>query len=142
MQDQFYLFDFVTQYSLEAPTVDTVADLEFEDWSRFTNFLSDRSFAYETDSEKALQALQNKSSSEGFSISSEIEQIQKSLATQKNAELEKHKEPILNLIEKDLASRSFFQDGKIKMGLRNDPEIKEAIALFNDLERYQGLLDD
>lgn len=140
LQDQYYLFDFVTEYALEAPKVDTVADLEFKDWTRFTNFLQDRSFAYETDSEKALQELLDQSEAEGFAISEEAKKIRQSLATQKNAELEKHKESILNLIEKDLASRQFFQDGKIKIGLRNDPEIKEAIALFNDMDRYQALL--
>jgi len=44
------------------------------------------------------------------------------------------------LIEKEIASRYYYQQGKIKIGLRNDDEIKEAITLLRDEAKYKSLL--
>ena len=53
----------------------------------------------------------------------------------------KHKETISNIIEKEIVSRYYFQKGKIEVGLKNDEEIKEAIAIINDTGEYKKLLN-
>ena len=54
--------------------------------------------------------------------------------------LEKYKTEIMNLIEKEIAARHFYASGRIKIGLRNDPEVKEAIGLLRQPLRYNELL--
>jgi carboxyl-terminal processing protease len=44
------------------------------------------------------------------------------------------------MIEKEIVSRFFYEKGRIKIGLRNDPEIKEAVKLFDDKSKYDTLL--
>ena len=44
------------------------------------------------------------------------------------------------MIEKEIVGRYYYQKGKIQIGLRNDKEIKEAVKLLNDKEKYASLL--
>ncbi len=44
------------------------------------------------------------------------------------------------MIEKEIASRYYYEKGKIQMGLRNDKEIEESIKLLKDTGKYQKLL--
>ena len=43
-------------------------------------------------------------------------------------------------IEKEIAARYYFESGKIQIGLRNDSEVREAIALINNPAKYDKLL--
>jgi len=45
------------------------------------------------------------------------------------------------MIEKEIASRYFYEKGKIEIGLRNDVEIKEAVRILNDEETYKKILN-
>ena len=47
---------------------------------------------------------------------------------------------IVDQIEKDIASRYYYQTGKVKMRLKNDQEIEDAIKLLGDDAKYQSLL--
>ncbi|NRB51579.1 MAG: S41 family peptidase [Saprospiraceae bacterium] len=137
---QNILFDYVTDYCLKNDSIAAINDYHFEDYDDFLTFLNDRSFAYDSESEKLLKKLKKESSKEGFSLTSEIEMLEKKVQTAKEGELKKYKDDIIDLIEKEIASRYYYQIGKIKMGLRNDKEIKEAVSLFGDLDKYNKLL--
>ena len=47
---------------------------------------------------------------------------------------------IISIIEKEIAGRYYYQQGEVQMGLRNDREVQEAIAVLNDPARYNSLL--
>ena len=66
--------------------------------------------------------------------------LQSKLAEAKKLELERNKTVIIDLIEKDIAGRFYFQNGKIQIGLRNDQEIKDAVDVLGDGKRYEKLL--
>ena len=58
----------------------------------------------------------------------------------KKDDLYEFKAAIVDQIEKEIASRYYFESGKIQIGLRNDSEIQEAIALINNPTKYKQLL--
>ena len=45
------------------------------------------------------------------------------------------------MIEKEIASRYFYEKGKIEIGLRNDIEIKQAVSLLNNDTEYKKALN-
>jgi carboxyl-terminal processing protease len=53
----------------------------------------------------------------------------------------RNKERILHEIEQEIVGRYYFQRGKVRKNLVNDPEIKAAINLLNDPTRYQSILE-
>jgi len=137
------IFNYVTEYCLENENVPEIADFEFTKYDDFVQYLSDKGFEYETESEKILKDLIEKAEKEEMlsSIQNDIKAIEDKIDVEKKNELMKHQETISNIIEKEIAGRYYFQKGKIEVSLKNDDEIKEAIAIINDTEQYKKLLN-
>lgn len=134
------IFDYVSNYCAENPEIAAVEDFHFEDFEGFLSFLENRNFEYESETEIMLQKLMVKSTTEGINLDDNIQAIQRQIEAAKRDELQTHRDEIVDLIEKEIASRYFYQRGKVQMGLRNDEEIQEAIELINAPDRYKEIL--
>ncbi|MEM9920026.1 MAG: S41 family peptidase [Bacteroidota bacterium] len=136
------LFDYITQYILKNEKIASVDELKFTKFEEFTKYVEEQDFEYNTESEKILTQLKEQAEREGYSdmIDASIRQIEQSIQTEKKNDLVKYKDVIVGLLEKEIASRYFYQKGKIQLGLKNDPEIKEAVSLLNDSARYKSIL--
>ncbi len=136
------IFEYATEYTLKHPQIDSVDLFKFEDFDDFVSFLQKKNFKYETKSEKALEKLGKIADKEGFAevFKMDLKTIQNKIDEEKKNELYENKEAIISLIEKEIASRYYFQKGRIQIGLRNDQEIKEALEIFKDENRYRELL--
>lgn len=136
------IFDYVTQYTLKHPSIPTVENFEFKDFGDFLAFLEEKQYHYETDSERLLARLKQKSEEESYlgKIQSELTAIENKILSEKKNDLAKYKEVIVDLIEKDIASRYYYQKGRIQVSLKNDQEIKEAISILGDEAKYKNLL--
>jgi len=143
LRDQFIIFDYVTQYVTAKPEVTDPKTFNFDDWDGFVNFAKQNKFEYETKTEKALAKLRKVAEKQELlaDMTAQIQTLENTVAESKSQALERNKAAIVNLIEKDIASRFFFQKGKIEVGLKNDPEIKEAVKILGDPEKYKALLE-
>lgn len=140
LQEQFILFDYVTQYVADMDTLANVKEFHFTQWDDFKAYLQKRNFQYQTETDKLIEKTLEQAKKDGFEKLVDAANLQQQLDAAKKAELEKNKAAIVDLIEKDVASRFHFQNGKIQIGLRNDQEIKDAIGLLNDPGKYSKLL--
>lgn len=138
---QNVIFDFVTQFVLENDSIPAVEDFSFTDFNSFMSFLEKQKFQYDTDSEKLLDKMKKKSKEEGLDIAQDIDALAFKIKASQQGEVEKYEEVILDLIETEIASRYYYQNGKIQMNLKNDSEIENAIELLRDKERYSSLLN-
>ncbi len=137
------IFEYATNFTLNNSEIASVADFKFTKFDDFAAFLQKKNFQYETKSEKVLESLQRVAKREGFedSFKTDLKTIQNKIETEKKNELYENKEAITSLLEKEIASRYYFQKGRIQIGLRNDLEIKEALAVIKDQSKYKKLLD-
>jgi len=138
--EQHLIFDYVTQYCLKHDSIVNVEDFRFDQYDEFISFLDNKDFQYDTGSEKLLKKLESKSEEEGYELGSQITALKKEIEASKKNALVEYKKEITDLIEKEIASRYYYQEGKIKMGLRNDVEIDSAIELLHDRDRYNKVL--
>jgi carboxyl-terminal processing protease len=138
--EQHFIFDYVTQFCLKNETIAAVEDFRFTNWSDFMQFLGQRNFEYDLESEKLLKQLKEKSGKEGFSLDAEIKTMEGKIKASKQNEIEKYKQVITNILEKEIAGRYYYQRGKTQMGLRNDQEISQAIEVLRDPAKYNKLL--
>jgi carboxyl-terminal processing protease len=69
-------------------------------------------------------------------LSDEIVKLKQKISASKSDELQASKEQIIDEIEKEIVSRYYFQNGKVQLTLDNDPEVKEAISILKDSNRY------
>ncbi|MEM6878513.1 MAG: S41 family peptidase [Bacteroidota bacterium] len=134
------LFDYVNQWVLNHPTIDSVADFRFADWDNFTQFLSEGEYAFTSQTERLIEKAQTQASEEGYSIDAQIASLQAAIDSRQTEAINEYQDEIIKLIEKEIASRYYYQKGRVQMGLRNDAEVVEAISILNDAARYNGVL--
>ena len=116
--------------------------LSESDWQEFEAFLKDKEYEYTTETEETLQKLEKASKEEKYydAIKGEIETAKARLKADKQSDVEKYKSDIKELLEDEIASRYYYQRGRIEAGFDDDVDIQEAIRVLGDPERYQKIL--
>ncbi len=138
--DQNIIFDFVTDFTLKNAKIDSVETFEFTDFDGFAKYVQSKNFDYQTATEKKIIELRDIATRESLPLDNEIAGLENKIKAEKKGELLKNRDRILHEIEQDIVGRYYFQRGKVRKNLVNDPEVKEAIKLLNDPERYNGIL--
>ena len=138
--DQNIIFDFVTDFTLKNAKIDSVETFEFTDFDGFAKYVQSKNFDYQTATEKKINELRDVAARESLPLNNEIAGLENKIKAEKKGELSKNRDRILHEIEQDIVGRYYFQRGKVRKNLVNDPEVKEAIKLLNDSERYNGIL--
>lgn len=92
--------------------------------------------------DEAISNLAEVSESENIkdSIKVELELLRNLANDLKARQFNDHKEELKNLIEKEIVTRYYYQEGKIRNALSDDPDIIEAIKILSDNTRYQSIL--
>jgi carboxyl-terminal processing protease len=138
--DQNIIFDYATQFSQNRASIDSVEIFEFTDFAGFTQFATDKNFDYQSHSEKKLAELRQTAEREKWNLNAEISALEQKIQAEKKDEIQRQREAILHEIEQEIVGRYYFQRGKVRKNLVNDPEVKEAITLLNDSARYDAIL--
>ncbi len=138
--DEHLIFDFVTDWAHDHPTIDTVTEFSFTEFDQFERFLHERDFSYDSEAEGMLAELQEQAAEEGIDISADIQALQRSIDAAQDNELAQYRDDLIDMIEKEIAGRYFYQRGKVQMGLRNDVEIEEALRILGNPEQYRDIL--
>ncbi len=136
------IFNYVTGYTLKHKEIKSIKEFEFTEFDNFVSYLSSNDFKYETKSEKVMNQLIKKAEEEKLltSLEADINSMKAKIKKDKEKGLMNYKEAIINEIEKEIVKRYYFQKGKIQIGLKNDQEIKDAIDILRDKEKYNKLL--
>ncbi|MCP9234316.1 S41 family peptidase [Lewinella sp. JB7] len=138
--EDYIIFDFVNEWVRDRPTIDSVADFRFTDWDKFEAFLNRADFNFTSKAEEFLENAAERAREEGYDISAELADIQAKVDREQATAIASLKSEIVGIIEKEIAGRYYYQRGQVQMGLRNDKEVREAIAVLNDRARYDDLL--
>lgn len=118
----------------------TISDAAFED---FKLFISTKDYDFITKSEKSLEDLRKNAEEEKYyaDLKSELDSLQLKLAHNKLDDVMKNKEEIIFILEEEIATRYFFQTGRIRKSLLHDIELDKAIDVLNDTVFYSGILN-
>jgi carboxyl-terminal processing protease len=142
LKEKFLIFDYVTQFCLKNEKIEEPEKFRFAQFDDFVDFLTKKNFSYDSESEKLLKKLKEEASKEKYAgtIDAELKAIEGKIKSDKKNDLLKHKDEIVSEIERQIVARYYFEKGQIKIGLRNDSEIQEAIKLLDDNGRYKSIL--
>ncbi len=138
--DQNIIFDYATQFALKHATIDSVELFNFTNWDEFNSFVQGKNFTYQTVAEQKMGELRAAAANENITLGPDFDDLTKKMAAEKKVALEKNKARIVHEIEQEIVGRYYFQRGKVRKGLKNDPEVDEAVRLLNDPVRYKTLL--
>ncbi len=138
------IFDYATKYRNRHASIAPAKDFKLTDadFTDFKTFLSDKKYDYQTASEKALEDFKKKAEDEKYfeAVQSQYQQLKQNLTRDKQADLEKNKSEIIELLESEIAKRYYFQKAEFEMAAKHDEDVKLAIKLLNDLPRYNSIL--
>lgn len=140
LQDQDIIFRYVTEYCKGKEKMPEVKDLRFTEFDSFLAFVQKENFVFRTESEKLLEQFKQKAKDEGYEINSSITAMESALTTAQLDLIRKHKDLISKLIEKDIAGRYYYANGRAQIGLLRDPEVQEAVKVMRDQARYKTIL--
>jgi carboxyl-terminal processing protease len=142
LRKQDIIFKYVTEYCSQYDSIATIEEFNFDEYDDFVKYVTKSNFNYTTNAETALNELTGMVFDRNLDkeLQSELSAISKNLETDKEEHLQRYRQEIINEIEMDIVGRYQFENGKTRQKLKNDPELKEAIAILNDSMRYFEML--
>lgn len=138
------IFNFATSYAQEHATI--VSPEEFKlssvDYNAFKQKVLSTEFEYSTATQMKLEETLETAKREGYdqSIINEYEKLYAKVKASKEKDLELFKNQIIELIENEIISRYYFQEGRLINAFNHDKALNEAIELLNDMNRYTSIL--
>lgn len=140
----YLIFDYATLYRSKHASIAASKDFKLsdEDFADFKKYISDKRYDYQTASEKALEEFKKKAEDEKYyeAVKGQYEQLKQNLSHDKQADLEKNKAEIIELLEAEIAKRYYFQKAQYEMAFKHDDDVQEALKLFADMNRYKSIL--
>ncbi|MFZ1751173.1 MAG: S41 family peptidase [Saprospiraceae bacterium] len=139
--DQHLIFDYVNTFCIGKDSIPPVGIFDFNNYNDFGDFVKNKGFKYESETEKYLQkAKESVEKSPSKDLGEDIAKLQNKISSSKSKEMEEAKSQIIDEIEKEIITRYYYQSGKVKQTLDDDPEVKEAIAILKNSNKYKSLL--
>jgi len=144
LMDKNIIFDFVTKFQSEHKSIDSAETFTLSDavYNDFVTFAKSKQFEFQTETDKQIKILEDDAKEESYltSVKDEIEALKKKIANEKKNDFSKYKEQIKRIIGSEIASRYYYQKGRIRFNIGHSKELKEAIAILKDKNRYNAIL--
>lgn len=141
-----WIFKYATKYASTYTSISPAKEFKLSDkeYSDFVLYLNDKDYDYKTQVEETLDKLYEDAEEDHIlqPLKSDIEDLKNKIQHHKKEDVINHKEEIRSFLEEEIASRYYYQKGRIESSFKEDPEIKEAIAVLSDASKYQKLLTD
>ena len=139
-------FDYATEFRLKNENILSAKDFKITDekFLDFKNFLSDKEYKYETDTEKAYKKLKKVAKEENYfeSMRNDFDLLVTKIDDAKSDDLEKNKDFIKEILANEIVSRYYYQKGRIQSSLNYDKDILQAITVISDSTQYKQILSN
>jgi len=144
LESKEMFFDYATKYRMAHPTIEAADKFRISEseYQEFVKWLEGKDYDYTTDSEKELEELKKVATKEKYisKIQKDFDALKTSLSHNKSEDLQLFKEDIKQVLEREIVSRYYFQKGKIQHAISLDEEVKKAIEVLNDNQKYTDIL--
>ena len=138
------IFDFSNEYAAKHDSILPAKQFIFSDadYKQFADFAKSKDFEYKTETEELLKELKEIAESEKYYAAIEPiynAMIQK-IENEKSNDIYKFQEEISDFIANEIVARFYFQRGRIEHQLATDPDIKAAMEILLNSNRYKSIL--
>lgn len=139
-----FIFDYATQYYWSHPSISAPDQFTFndKDYTDFRNMLVDRKFSYKTQTEESLNELITNAKKEKYydMHKTMFDSLQKEVSHSLDEDLKLFKPEIKELIEDEIISRYFYEEGAIAWSVKKDEQVQKALDVLNNREQYSLIL--
>jgi len=139
-----HIFQYATEFSLKnervaEPTVFRMTDKNFQE---FVAFLSEKEIDYKTQTEELIDELKEAARDEQYfeSLEKELNRLKREFSQKKDRDLITFRDEIRQHLETEIITRYYYQEGRIQHALQYDEEVRKAVEILLDKNRYQSIL--
>ena len=140
------LLDYVNHYVQTHATIAPAGDFSLTDadYADFVKMVEESDFTYKRRTEEMMKLLERTARFEGCyeGAKPEFEALAAKMKGGVAADLElpKNKEEIKSVLESDIVARYYLRRGVVQQQLKTDKDLKTALEILTDTERYESLL--
>lgn len=138
------LFHYATEYYYSNESVESAKQYDFteDDYTGFTEWISDKEYDYTTNVERDIDRLIASAKKEKYysDISDILSNLKTEVTHTKEEDLRKFMGEISDLLEQEISSRYYLQKGMIESTFNKDPDILKAIEVLGDTAQYNKIL--
>ena len=140
-----YMEDWADEYMRKhhGETIDIrTFSLTDEDYADFCRFVEQKDVPYESETRRALTALEKAAKSDRYdeSLSEAIESLKDLIKDDKMSNMETYREEIEEAITSDVLLRYAYREGVMEHSAVNDAMVEQAIELLLNREEYERIL--
>ncbi|MDR1056160.1 MAG: S41 family peptidase [Prevotellaceae bacterium] len=138
------IFEYSLKYYKEHLAIVEPKDFKItnEDYADFVNFLFDKTYDYQTTSERIFKQLTEAVKNEKYDSETKIEMdaLSEKLKHDKLKDLQIFKPEISQLLEAEIVNRYYYQEGRVCSMLRNDIQLDSAVKVLKNPVEYNNIL--
>jgi carboxyl-terminal processing protease len=139
-----FIFDFATQYYWTHPGFKTPEQFSFnnQDFNDFKDYLVKRNFSYRTITEESfVELIANAKREKYYDLHKDLfTELEKDLDHNLDQDLSTFRNEITELIEDEIVSRYFYEEGAIAWTIKKDEQVSKALEILNNREVYNSVL--
>ncbi len=138
------IFNYATEYRQTHSELPSAKDFTVsnEEYNKFVEYALTQEFDYKTATEEYFKQLKEIAEKEKYFTDAESEfgALAEKVKPNKTTDLKKYKDEIIEVLENEIASRYYYQKGRIEVSFKRDPYIQEAIRVLKSKDEYQQIL--
>ncbi|MDG0974485.1 MAG: S41 family peptidase [Crocinitomicaceae bacterium] len=138
------IFDFSTQYQNKHESIASPEEFKLSeaDYNAFKKYVMESEVEYSTASEEMLKKMLEMAKKEGYdaAIQGEYDALMKKVRASKEKDLELFKDQLIDILENEIISRYYYQNGRILHSFKDDNSLKKAIDILNNETKYKKIL--
>jgi len=135
LMNHYVVFNWASIYAAKHSTIDSASTfrLSDNDYNDFVNYAVQQKFEYNTNTEELYKKFKDAAKDEKYyeGAEKEFDQLFARIEPNKNQDLMKFKKQITEYLESEIVSRYYYQDGRLKASLPQDPVTKRALQVFS-----------
>ncbi len=138
------LFHYATKYAQKNPSIDKsdkfrLTDAEYDD---FVAWVKTQDYTYVSREEKDLVNFKKHALKNGTFANSngEFDALMKKVQAGKADDFTEFKTEIKVLLESEIASRYYYEAGRVAASLKDDPDLKQATDVLKDVKGWKNIL--
>lgn len=122
--------DYTIDFARKHESVEEDFHLADEDFANFVEFAKSKDFDYRSSAKTLFDQMKKEMEKDGLAegVSEQLESLRKTLELDKEAFLKMKKDEIVPFIEEEIVIRYHFQEAGIKLRLRYDDQLREALG--------------
>ena len=138
------LFNYATEFRQKNAEISSAEKFKLseKDLADFKQFMLNQDFSFSSSAEEQLKKWKETTVKEGDfeKIKAEYETILSKLSSNKETNFDKSKDEIKNILENEIVSRYYYQNGRIINGFTSDKSIAKSIEILQNSSLYNTIL--